>query len=119
MKVYSTPVPAPEFEESMVDGRYSHEKDDEVTERYIAQVKTWLTDHGYHHKLTGEVVRFPIADGYAQYMVANATTLIWLPLGDAWQIPDAHARGLRISDIKAEIDRARKFRELFSAKAAS
>jgi hypothetical protein len=52
--------------------------------------------------LVGRVVSFPIADGCAQYMVASEKPLqlVHLPLGDAWQIPAAHARGLRLSDIR-------------------
>lgn len=67
-------------------------------------------------KLVGEVVRFPAADGYAQYMVWKHAPLelVHLALGDAWSIPNAHARGLRITDIKANIERERGLAALFS-----
>jgi hypothetical protein len=111
MKVYASPIPY-SFDECMVDGRFSVEAMAASEQRYTGQVEAWLRENGYHHKLTGHIVRFPVADGAAQYMIANGTTLIHLPLGDAWQIPAAHARGLRISDIQAEITRAAKFRAL-------
>lgn len=83
----------------------------EVDDAYVAKCKQWLTDNGYHHKLTGEVIRFGVGDGYAMYMVMNGTKIMHLPLGDAWQIPDAHARGLRVAE---EVKRERAWRELFS-----
>lgn len=73
---------------------------------YIERLATWLrsTRQG---ELVGKVVRFPAADSYAQYMVASEKPLhlVHLPIGDAWQIPAAHARGLRLSDIRALLAR--------------
>lgn len=59
-------------------------------------------------KLAGKVVSFYVADGSAQYMVwtTKPLALLHLPLGDAYQIPDAHARGLRVSDIKDQVKRS-------------
>src|SRR3990172_1715372 len=53
--------------------------------------------------IIGKVVRFPYADGYAQYLVwsVRPLQLVHLDLGDGWAIPDAHARGLRLTDIRA------------------
>lgn len=116
MKVFTVPVDPPSFEDALVDGHYSMDKDNALTDAYMEECRTWLRDHGYRHKLTGEIVRFPIADGAATYMIADAERLIWLPLGDAWQIPDAHSRGLRISELAAQLAQARKMRELFAAK---
>jgi hypothetical protein len=47
----------------------------------------------------GDIISFPIADGQAQYMVFDYKTLILLPFYDEYEIPDAHARGLRKADI--------------------
>jgi hypothetical protein len=102
MKVYATPkdITPPAFEDAMVDGKYSMEKDDELTQRYFEELRAWLKRNNCTHRKAGLIVRFPVADGCAQYMIMNATSMIWLPLGDAWQIPDAHARGLRISELQ-------------------
>lgn len=63
--------------------------------------------------LVGEVVRFPRADGYAQYLVwdTKPLSLIHLEIGDAWHIPEAHARGLRVSDIQQMVDRDRAWKK--------
>jgi len=58
-----------------------------------ASLLTWLQSNGYKGKLTGEVVRFSVADGYAEYMVADkgrSCDLIHLPYWDAYQLPYAH-----------------------------
>jgi hypothetical protein len=96
MKVYSPPagIEAPSY------GHYDLAKDDELTTRYLNELRAWLKSHGYNHRKTGLIVHFPVADGSAQYMIMNADKLMYLPLGDAWQITDAHARGLRISELE-------------------
>lgn len=61
--------------------------------------------------LVGEVVRFGMADGHAIYVVwsQRPLSLVHVPIFDAWQIPEAHARGLRVKDIRAAVKRD-KFR---------
>ncbi len=59
------------------------------------------------------LLQFPVADGYALYIVNRTRPeieLIFVPSGDAWQIPEAHLRGLRISDITNQM----KMRDLFN-----
>lgn len=104
MKVYSSPLPAPAFNFDT----WRKDEDD-----YIEILRGWLRDHGYKHRLTGKVVRFPVADGYAQYMVMDGRSMVHLPLLDAYQIPDAHARGLRVRDIDALLAADRRMAELF------
>lgn len=100
----------------MVNGRYSMEKDDELTEKFFDDLKNKLISMGHTGSLTGEVVRFPVGDGAAVYMVAEGSTtfLVHCPIGDAWSIPEAHARGLRKSDIRDMIRREQRMRDLFS-----
>lgn len=52
----------------------------------------------------GEIISFPVGDGYAQYMVFNYTSLVHLSLGDSYQISDAHSRGLRKADIIQQVN---------------
>ena len=51
--------------------------------------------------LTGAVIRFPVADGYAFYIVSKdkPLTLQHIPFGDRYSIPMAHIRGIRREDI--------------------
>lgn len=64
----------------------------------------------------GKVISFPIADGKARYMVMDYEHLIHLALGDCWQIPDAHSRGLNEDDIKLKIKQQDAIAELFGRK---
>lgn len=122
MNVYGVPdhVHVPDFDEAMVDGRYSMEKDIELGAKFAEDLKAYLVDEcKCTGTLTGEVVRFPIADGYAMYMVgeqSRTTFLVHMPLGDAWQIPEAHARGLRKPDIKDLVGRQKKLAAIFGKK---
>lgn len=115
MKIYGVPddVHVPDFSESFVNGSYDRRKDDEITEKFYAELEAKLRDMGYDKKRTGRIVRFPIADGMAQYMVAEGskTILVHLPLHDAYSIPEAHARGLRVADIRRMVDAKRLFGE--------
>lgn len=99
MKVYASPIGEPKYD-------YSNFRSwDRTDQRYIEEVRAWLKENREPHPLQGEVIRFPIADGYAAYMVIDGRSMIHLPIGDAWQIPDAYARGLRVSDVRAMVER--------------
>jgi hypothetical protein len=67
--------------------------------------------------LLGKTVQWQRGDGYAQYMVwtTKPLALLHLPLGDAWQVEDALIRGLRVTDIREQVERADRLRALFSA----
>jgi hypothetical protein len=119
MQVYGLPegLEPPDFTDSLVDGRYDMKRDDEVHAAFFERVKEALIAIGYTGPLTGEIVRFPIADGNAAYMVADrprGMALIHLPVHDAWQIPDAHARGLRKADIVAQVTAKARWAALFT-----
>jgi len=61
-----------------------------------------------------KLIQFPIADGYAFYYVKSLSplTLQHIPYSDAWEIPYAHIRGLRKSDILAQIRYRKQLAEL-------
>ena len=63
----------------------------------------------------GIVLQFPIADGYAIYRVSKTSplTLEHIPVGDAWQIPAAHIRGIRKRDVLEQAARRRALVEVF------
>lgn len=71
------------------------------------------------HKLAGEIVRFGVADGYAEYMVYSVRPLALLHLEtlDCYQIPEAHSRGLTLSDIKKMVEWEKNLSALFREKA--
>lgn len=88
--------------------------------RYIERLATEARRHAANNGLVGEVVRFHVADGYAQYLVWSTSPLqlIHLELGDCWQIPEAHARGLNLSDIRALVERDKPLKKLFAEKSS-
>lgn len=75
-----------------------------------ASLLTWLQDHGYNGKLTGEIISFQVADGSAEYMVADkgrSCDLIHLPYWDAYQFNYAHL--LKRKDIVQQIELNKAF----------
>lgn len=86
---------------------------DEATKRFREELaaEAKQTNSG---DTVGEIVRFQIADGYAEYMVWSEKPLHLIDVGgpDGYQIPVAHERGLRLSDVRDMVARDRKWREL-------
>lgn len=64
-------------------------------------------------KNVGEVVKFPVADSYAMYMVASMKPLqlVHIPLWDAWNYQ--YIERLTAKDIQQEIDNAKALEKLF------
>ena len=64
----------------------------------------------------GEIIRFPVADSHAEYMVASLrpAELIHIPLWDAWDFNYAHLLGAK--EIKEEVDRAKNIAKIFGGK---
>ncbi len=77
-----------------------------------------LPINGRSAPLVGKVVRFQIADGYAEYMVASQKPLqlMHLNVGDGYQIPDAHVRGLNLTDVREMVRAERTINKLFERK---
>jgi len=88
MKVYSVPteVPVPEVDYS----NFNYAKMLKDEEDHQERLKQWLIANGFTGKYTGEIVRFPVADGCATYMLADVprrSVLVHLPYGDAYEYP--------------------------------
>ena len=67
-------------------------------------------------ELVGEIVTWPVADGYAEYMVASEKPLklAHINILDGYVIPHAMIRGLRLSDIRSIVDHDRFMRKMFA-----
>lgn len=113
-KIYSAPkgFEAPETD---FDNWQTQEK------AYLERLAAEARRNTPNNDLVGEVVRFPMADSHAEYMVwsTKPLALIHLAIGDAWQIPAAHARGLNVSDIRQNVELARRWTALFAEKRAA
>lgn len=119
-KVYSPPAEVgdvPDFTDFDTDGRYDFEAHYRAERAWIETIAEVARKH---HKgdVVGEVIYFPMGDGQAQYLIwnTNPCELVWLPVGDAWSIPTAHARGLRTSDVREMVKAERSLSELFGGK---
>ena len=84
--------------------------------QYEADLKAFLVSKNPNAKNVGEVIRFPVADGYAEYMVASMkpVQLVHIPLGDAWDFQYVHL--LKAKDVQEKIDQQKAMEALFSKK---
>lgn len=112
MKVCSCPaeVPEPKIDFSNINT----EKWDRVYEDHAVRLREWLVKNGFDGEYTGEIVRFPVADGYAQYMLASGKSsfLIHLPYWDAWHYRDV--KYLPKAEIINRIKQQKSISKLFS-----
>lgn len=86
-------------------------------DKYISDLKDWciirVNAVGADTTHIGEVIRFPVADGYAEYMVASLkpVQLIHIPLWDAWDYPYIHK--LSKKEIVEKINQQKSIKKLF------
>lgn len=85
------------------DGRYDFKAHMAAEEAWIETVKEAARAAHPKSDIAGKTVYFPVADGSAVYVIWDGKSLIHCPVGDAWHIPAAHARGLRASDLRAMV----------------
>jgi hypothetical protein len=110
--IFNTPdgVKVPELDFRNIE---QYEKD---CETFKVELKAWLNKNGFNGKNVGEIIQFPVADGYAQYMVASMkpVKLVHLPLWDAWHFEYAHL--MTAKEIQAKIDGQNSLKKLFDKK---
>jgi len=108
-KVYSPPssIEKPQFSIDDLPGYFKAE------EEYVKKVQDWAKENGDSEGLSGEIIRFQVADGYAQYVVwkLKPVTLIHLPVGDAWQFP--YANLLTVKDVKQQVQHEKALANIF------
>ncbi len=129
-KVFALPLEVsdpPAFEDSFVDGKYDYKLDDQLHEKWLGELADYARDQARIRcekrggkkpgNLVGSIIRFPVADGAAQYMVWNHSPLelIHLPIHDAWNADEMTLRGLRLKDVRAMVDRSERLTALFAS----
>ena len=96
-KVYSPPegFPEPEFK--------PWETYQERVQEYTSKLKAWIMKNG-KGKYRGEIVRFGVADGHAEYFVFSLSplALIHNPVNDAYHFP--YIDRLTSADIKHQVE---------------
>lgn len=115
-KVYDVPeqIKVPDFNWEDID-QYNKDCD-----KFKADLRQWCVDRAARAGVTdeniGEIIRFPVADGYAEYMVAclKPVQLIHIPLWDAWEFGYAHR--LTKKDIIEDIKKTKAINKIFGGK---
>ena len=82
-------------------------------EAHRAGIVEWIKAQGFTGKHTGRVYRTSIADGYAEYMMADGrgSFLLHLPYGDGYQSRDVQF--LPKGEVIKRIDADERMRALF------
>lgn len=118
-KIYCTPehLPEPEFSDFDVDNRFDFNAYDAALKAHTQRLAEWCKsyDETDSDPCVGEVVRWPVADGYAQYMVLSMKrlALIHLDYVDGYRVDPIMERGMRVSDIRAKVKQHKAMDELF------
>lgn len=109
-KIYSAPT---NIKKPVMDFRNINGYKADI-ERYINELKEVLVNRK-NGKNVGEIIRFPVADGYAEYMVASMRPLelVHLPLYDEWQFE--YANRLTATDVEAKIQQQKNINKLFAS----
>lgn len=111
--VFATPkgYDPPTFDDYFIDGNYDRALDDKLTREFFEGLAAYARSVNTG-EYVGEVVYFPQGDGAAIYMVwqERPFSLVHIPIHDAWQLPEAHERGLELSDVVPQIEFERKMR---------
>jgi len=98
---------------------YIHDNWKEIEDEYINRLKKFCKSNpNSKSPLLGEIIRFPVADGHAIYMVAETSplSLIHVPIGDAWQANPCLISGIRLKDVKEKIQRQKRIKKLIDKK---
>ena len=79
----------------------------------VERLKKWCIERN-NQKNVGEIIKFQVADGYAEYMVASTkpVELVHLPFWDAWQSETASL--MTAKAIQDKIDQKIAMAKLFS-----
>lgn len=116
--IYQAPDEVGKFE---YDFSHYNAKDYQLKlKQYETKLKNWLVarcERGEKStESVGEILYFPVADGYACYMVAclKPLQLIHLEVGDAWVFE--YANRLTLKDVKEKIKANKKLAEIFGNK---
>jgi hypothetical protein len=109
-KIFNPPssIIQPEFDWKNIDAFYS------AQEKYISDLKDFCLKRK-KGKDVGEVIKFQVADGYAEYMIASLRPLelIHIPVADAYKFP--YIERLTEADIVQKLDFQNKLKKLFNS----
>src|SRR6187402_124243 len=92
------PPPEPDYQ------NYDAQKEQAAEEAYLVALKKFLRSR-CRSPWVGEVVRTPVADGHATYMVCSGSpfAFVHLQLGDAWRATPVWERGYKLIDLRIQV----------------
>jgi len=113
-KIYNAPkeIKKPEFDFSNFNRKEHQEKED----KYIKDLEQYIRSKGFKGKNVGKTIQFPVADGYAVYMIIQMRPLMLMhvPIGDEWHYENVDLMtAKRVQEI---LDQAEAMKKLFSKK---
>lgn len=112
---YANPIEPPAFFDA--DGTFDNEGYTQRCEAYEAATLDYIkTELGGKHRLAGKILRFPVADGHAAYMLWTTTKWIHLDEMDGWHADPALIRGMRSTDVIDQVERSERRAALFAEK---
>ena len=115
--IYATPswIKAPNFPDFLGDEGFNNKAYLEAEEKYVQEVRDFCKER-YNGKYTGELVRFPVADSYAEYMIASLRPLeiVHLETGDAYNYQ--HINRLKAKDFTDNVDARKRLDAIFTKK---
>lgn len=108
-KIYSAPLEVGDYK---ADYTKPWKEVDEAADQWIQKLIGFVKANS-DCEYAGEIIRTPMGDGYAQYVVFSVkpVVLIHIPTGDAWNFP--YANRWTGKDIKDMVKRERAMKELF------
>ena len=111
-RIYQTPdeevpPPIPDYSD------YDYERESMIERKYMKDLQKYLRTKR-KGDMVGSVMKHPVADGYALYMVASQKPfeLVHLDLGDGYRADAAWERGVRLSDVRDRIEFEKKLEQL-------
>jgi len=108
-KIYNVPkeVKVPEFNFATI------KEYDADLKKFKDELKDWCVKRNPNQECVGEIIKFPVADGYAEYMVAavKPVQLIHLPIWDAWHFQ--YAGRLTKKDVVEKVAQQQALAKLF------
>jgi hypothetical protein len=95
---------------------FSSDTHSEDCEQYLADLKAHVKQLNPRGKHGGEIIKFPAADSYAEYMVVRLKPLelVHIPLWDAWHFPYAHL--LTAKEVSNQIESTKKFQAFLDSR---
>jgi hypothetical protein len=109
--IYSPP---PELGEPTFDYKVDYKTNLKMEEEWVDNLRSWVKNEFGNKEYVGEIICDPVADGYAQYMIASLhpLKLIHLPIGDAWNSKWAHKWSVK--DVKSMVNSQKALKEIFT-----